>query len=90
VKYAAENPRLIEVTGTLGAIAARNGDRAEAEALLGSLERMKASNRRRNPELFYADAIIRAALDDPDGAIHSLRDWIGGQGWDLHAATEFE
>jgi hypothetical protein len=40
--------------------------------------------------VFYAEAVVKAALGDADGAVRSLRDWVGGQGFDLHAEVEFE
>jgi DNA-binding SARP family transcriptional activator len=89
-RYAAHDPRLVEVTGILGAIAARRGDVAEARAMLDSLAILRSSNKHRIPEAFYADAIIRASLNDAEGAVRSLRDWIGGQGFDLHAVADFQ
>ena len=40
--------------------------------------------------MFYAEARIKTLLGDREGAVSLLRDWIGGQGFDLHTAIDFE
>jgi DNA-binding SARP family transcriptional activator len=79
-----------EIQGYLGASAARRGDRAEAVRILLALERLTQSTERPVAEVFYAQARIRALLGDREGAVRSLHDWIGGQGFDLHTEIDFE
>jgi hypothetical protein len=85
----AEDSAQLEVQGLIGAIAALRGDRSRAESILSALERSHPSGKPLWPEVFYAEATIRAALGQTDAAVSSLRDWVGGQGRDVHAEPEF-
>ena len=80
----------LEIQGNLGAIAARRGDRRTAEQILASLETFMRSTSSPPGEGYFADATIRAVLGDAEGALASLREWVGGQGWDLHTQLDFE
>jgi tetratricopeptide (TPR) repeat protein len=90
-RLAAEKPELTsEIQGYLGASAAHRGDRTEAMRILKALERLTQSTERPVGEVFYSQARIRALLGDREGAVRSLHDWIGGQGFDLHTEIDFE
>jgi hypothetical protein len=58
--------------------------------ILKALERLTQSTERPVGEVFYSQARIRALLGDREGAVRSLHDWIGGQGFDLHTEIDFE
>jgi hypothetical protein len=90
-RIAAEEPRhWSEVQGFLGASAVRRGDHAGAQRILATLDHLRRSGERPVSEVFYAEARIKTLLGDREGAVSLLRDWIGGQGFDLHTAIDFE
>ena len=76
-------------TGLLGAIAARRGDRIEAEAHIARIDSLSATLSRPLEIGPYWQAQIRAWLGDNDEAIRLLRQTFGPQGRDLHEALEF-
>jgi DNA-binding SARP family transcriptional activator/TolB-like protein len=74
-RLAEEQPAEIDVQGYLGTLAARRGDRVEAERIAGWLQEV------RQPYLLgnntYWRACIAALLGEHEQAVHLLRDAIG-------------
>jgi hypothetical protein len=79
-----------DIQGLLGAIAVLRGDRKGAHRILASLDDRVKSNAQAPGEVFFAIATIRAMLGDAEGALRSLRNWSGGQGFDVHTEVHFE
>jgi predicted Zn-dependent protease len=81
---------LPEYDGSLGAIAARRGDRATAEAIASRLEQQRLAADPPPKYPLFAQARIAAQLGDAERAVRLLRQALGGQGLDLHMVPDFE
>ena len=77
--------------GSLGAVAARKGDRATAEAYITALAGVDIPEEAEPYDVALARARIAALLGDAGRALAYLRaGYNGGQGVDLHADVDFE
>ena len=77
--------------GMLGAIAARKGDRAAAEAYLNALANLDVPTEAELYDVGIARARIAVLLDNPQRALAFLLEgYLGGQGVDLHLELDFE
>ena len=63
---------------------------AGAEQLLSTLERNRLSIDPPPKYAIFAQARIVALLGDPECAVRSLREALGGQGRDLHMDADFQ
>jgi tetratricopeptide (TPR) repeat protein len=88
----AREPRhRVRFYGPLGAIAARKGDRAAAEAYLNALANIDTPAEAELYDVGIARARIAVLLGDPQRALAFLLEgYLGGQGVDLHAEVDFE
>jgi tetratricopeptide (TPR) repeat protein len=81
---------LTEYQGSIGAIAARRGDRETAESFVSMLERQRLAFDQPPKYAIFAQARIVALLGDSKRAVRMLREALGGQGRDLHMDADFE
>jgi tetratricopeptide (TPR) repeat protein len=75
--------------GSLGAIAARRGDRAEAERWIEAIERQRVAVQPPLKYLLYQQARIAALLHDPERVLGLLRGLFAAGG-DFHTDIDFE
>ncbi|MCI0434024.1 MAG: hypothetical protein L0271_10275 [Gemmatimonadetes bacterium] len=80
---------LVRNQGFLGTIAARRGDRVQAETFIAMLEDSRQLLTRPGGGTLW-QARIRALLGDAESAVKLLKESLGPQGQDLHAIADFE